>query len=73
MLFQLDELDLTMKITKTTTTILMGFDTMEINLVVVVVVKIVVVDVVVAVTANVVLWPCLLLLIISYLVAVNKC
>ena len=58
-----------MKITKTTTTILMGFDTMEINLVVVVVVKIVVV----AVTANVVLWPCLLLLIISYLVAVNKC
>ena len=46
----------------------MGFDTMEINLVVVVVVKIVV-----AVTANVVLWPCLLLLIISYLVAVNKC
>ena len=51
----------------------MGFDTMEINLVVVVVVKIVVVDVVVAVTANVVLWPCLLLLIISYLVAVNKC
>ena len=69
MLFQLDELDLTMKITKTTTTILMGFDTMEINLVVVVVVKIVVV----AVTANVVLWPCLLLLIISYLVAVNKC
>ena len=47
----------------------MGFDTMEINLVVVVVVKIVVV----AVTANVVLWPCLLLLIISDLVAVNKC
>ena len=49
MLFQLDELDLTMKITKTTTTILMGFDTIEINLVVVVVVKIVVVDVVVVV------------------------
>ena len=69
MLFQLDELDLTMKITKTTTTILMGFDTMEINLVVVVVVKIVVVDVVVVVIVvivKVMLWPCLLLLIISY-------
>ena len=38
-----------MKITITTTTILMGFDTIEINLVVVVVVKIVVVDVVVVV------------------------